>query len=316
MAMIVEPTRYCLDCSYVLDGLPENRCPECARPFDPRDPTSYSDGKKGKVWRRLSGVAASPFVIIPLLWLCLFLPPLSIVMLPLIVFGVSANSLKKRYVSAAAVLVLTPITFVASQGVVDYARGTARLRFVGLPRVSSFNVDPVYRCQRESLGCLAYGNEWLRVGAYNLVVKTLIRTFGPLRGAYAGPIPSEDQVFAALAEAEPVDLDKLANDRVVFTRQSVTLAPGIGRRLLAFDAMLLLALEDAQIGAWYSESAGGPTATVTDDGVVLVRIPSSRELPDGEESALIVVIDGATGRPFAYFEEGEVGCRFPPVPWP
>ena len=34
-------TKYCLGCSYVLDGLPEDRCPECARPFDPQDPRTF-----------------------------------------------------------------------------------------------------------------------------------------------------------------------------------------------------------------------------------------------------------------------------------
>jgi hypothetical protein len=33
--------RRCLDCDYPLRGLPEPRCPECGRPFDPADPNSY-----------------------------------------------------------------------------------------------------------------------------------------------------------------------------------------------------------------------------------------------------------------------------------
>jgi hypothetical protein len=35
-----DPKR-CLGCGYILDGLPEPRCPECARGFDPADPKSY-----------------------------------------------------------------------------------------------------------------------------------------------------------------------------------------------------------------------------------------------------------------------------------
>jgi hypothetical protein len=31
----------CSGCSYDLRGLPENRCPECGRPFDPDDPNTY-----------------------------------------------------------------------------------------------------------------------------------------------------------------------------------------------------------------------------------------------------------------------------------
>jgi hypothetical protein len=35
-----EPRR-CLGCDYILDHLPEPRCPECGRPFDPTDPATY-----------------------------------------------------------------------------------------------------------------------------------------------------------------------------------------------------------------------------------------------------------------------------------
>jgi hypothetical protein len=31
----------CLGCGYPLRGLPQHTCPECGRPFDPRDPTSF-----------------------------------------------------------------------------------------------------------------------------------------------------------------------------------------------------------------------------------------------------------------------------------
>lgn len=34
--------RRCLDCDYVLDHLPESRCPECGREFDPNNPATYS----------------------------------------------------------------------------------------------------------------------------------------------------------------------------------------------------------------------------------------------------------------------------------
>ena len=33
--------KYCLGCGYILDGLPTNRCPECGRAFDERDPSTF-----------------------------------------------------------------------------------------------------------------------------------------------------------------------------------------------------------------------------------------------------------------------------------
>ena len=36
-----EPLKRCLRCKYILDWLPEPRCPECGRLFDPRDPSTF-----------------------------------------------------------------------------------------------------------------------------------------------------------------------------------------------------------------------------------------------------------------------------------
>lgn len=38
---VTNPTMYCLNCGYVLDGLIGSRCPECGRPFDPGDAGSF-----------------------------------------------------------------------------------------------------------------------------------------------------------------------------------------------------------------------------------------------------------------------------------
>jgi len=44
----------CLDCDYPLRGLPENRCPECGRGFDPDDPktmrSGYAIGPTVRLW--------------------------------------------------------------------------------------------------------------------------------------------------------------------------------------------------------------------------------------------------------------------------
>ena len=37
-----EDHKRCLGCGYILDGLPEPRCPECGRGFDPDDASTYA----------------------------------------------------------------------------------------------------------------------------------------------------------------------------------------------------------------------------------------------------------------------------------
>ncbi|MHC5002062.1 MAG: hypothetical protein ACYTJ0_02970 [Planctomycetota bacterium] len=41
---------YCRSCHYRLDGLPAGKCPECARGFDPADPTSYEELPPHRKW--------------------------------------------------------------------------------------------------------------------------------------------------------------------------------------------------------------------------------------------------------------------------
>ncbi|MHC4066328.1 MAG: hypothetical protein ACYSUI_17765 [Planctomycetota bacterium] len=53
----------CLGCSYNLEGLPENRCPECGRPFDPDDPSTFlaraPSGKRHLLAAVVSGIATA-----------------------------------------------------------------------------------------------------------------------------------------------------------------------------------------------------------------------------------------------------------------
>lgn len=39
------PRTNCIDCGYILDGLPSNRCPECGRSFDLNDSSNFAVGR-------------------------------------------------------------------------------------------------------------------------------------------------------------------------------------------------------------------------------------------------------------------------------
>jgi hypothetical protein len=49
----------CLGCGYILDGLPEPRCPECGRGFDPSEPATYAIGSPRHGWWHVLLVFAS-----------------------------------------------------------------------------------------------------------------------------------------------------------------------------------------------------------------------------------------------------------------
>ena len=49
----VPPHARCLSCGYLLRGLPSPVCPECARAFDPSDPSTFDADPPGRRRRRL-----------------------------------------------------------------------------------------------------------------------------------------------------------------------------------------------------------------------------------------------------------------------
>ena len=57
---------YCRKCKYHLRDLPEHRCPECRRPFDPHDPRSYLSGLKP--WWRPDPRRWLYVWLLPILW--------------------------------------------------------------------------------------------------------------------------------------------------------------------------------------------------------------------------------------------------------
>ena len=74
-----QPVKQCLGCSYILDRLEEQRCPECGRPFDPADLRTF---KIGGIKRARWNV-----FVVPSPWhgLLLILPPIIALLIALLV---------------------------------------------------------------------------------------------------------------------------------------------------------------------------------------------------------------------------------------
>lgn len=63
------PPRRCLRCGYVLEYLPEPRCPECGRTFDPADPRTFRrDGPRPFEWQLTLLVAVVDMLMLPVCW--------------------------------------------------------------------------------------------------------------------------------------------------------------------------------------------------------------------------------------------------------
>ncbi|MCB9698735.1 MAG: hypothetical protein H6738_18280 [Alphaproteobacteria bacterium] len=119
----------------------------------------------------------------------------------------------RRWWLAPLSVVLTPAVVIpgsnVGSAVVAYASGTAELRTYGMPDPEFFNLDPTWRMHWRTRGCVIDGTEALTDEPYNATLKLLVTVFGPMPGAYDGPIPERAAAWAALDAGEPT-LDGLS----------------------------------------------------------------------------------------------------------
>lgn len=147
-----EPTRFCLNCEYALDGLPENRCPECGEPFDPDDESTYRDPRaEPRLVHQAQQFAAGvllPMATVVLLWCAVVIPPLFPVALLLAAVLLVRSVHQHRWAAfvVTALLGSLPIGGPFAFGIVQYANGTGRLWHEG-PNARSHSLDPIYRCE-------------------------------------------------------------------------------------------------------------------------------------------------------------------------
>jgi len=312
------PTMFCLTCKYALIGLPEPRCPECGREFQPDDPTSYSDGQDSR-WLRKAlryglRAATTPFLVIPFMWVSPALPLGAAIGAVWSVLVIATNCRWRRWKSAAIVVLLSPFFILFSAGAVDYSRGAGRLLTEGLPGPRFYDVDPVYRCQRSNTGCVVTGNEWMTSGSYNLALTTLIRTFGPMKGSYTGPYPTKESCLTALQDAESVDVEELLRDRVPLSGGTVNLVAGVGRGMLMYENWS--GFTDPETEPMESIRAIGPITAILDRTCLILRVPEPEYGFSGSApQAMIALIDSASGKPFAYYAEGDRYRFYPRSHW-
>ncbi|MHA1942679.1 MAG: hypothetical protein ACXACY_28545 [Candidatus Hodarchaeales archaeon] len=104
---------------------------------------------------------------------------------------------------------------------VSYLNGSATLSYPGALRVSSiwWNLDRDLRCYKSDPGYFGPG-DFLLSFLNNLVVKTLIRTFGPMKGAYTGYYPSSEEAIEILSGETADNIDYRELDEIGFIPES------------------------------------------------------------------------------------------------
>lgn len=203
----------------------------------------------------------------------------------------------RRYWRPLALLLVTsPFVAASTLAVFGYASGTARLRTVGLPDLELYNVNPTTRYQAVSSGCIVDGSEWVMQFPNNATLLALSVALGPMPGAYTGPYPGRRHIADAFRTTRELNWRDVEKDRVHYGSRVFQLRQGLG-------AQLTTALRSSSS----NDLCCRPSVAVWQHRVLLLRFPPESAEFVNEEDALIVIVDGNTGKIIAY--QGNPGLR-------
>ncbi len=180
---------------------------------------------------------------------------------------------------------------------------------MGLPGPSFYNVDPQTRLSRTTGGCLVSGSEFLFQAPNNCTLAVLTKVFGPMRGSYDGPYPTEEQANAALGGATALNMEQFKQGRIAFDATSIEIGQELATKLLWQAGLTLFGNDDVAL-----EEGKNPPAidAAVINTVVILRL---RRPFDSEHAALIVLIDSKTTKPFAFYYRGQHFPRRPATSW-
>lgn len=234
--------------------------------------------------------------------------------------GVPLLLWRRKWTALLLLLTLNPCAVLFGRSVLDYMRGRAYLTGAGLPRAESWNLRPDLRVHRFSGGCVVYPTRQLTMASHNAGVRAAAWVLGPMPGAYTGPYPDRDEARAAVDQrGEPVDVELLAEDKLIVAGRGITLRAGSGRILLkyywpAFDPWR----HDRPDAAAWRDPATQPSAAMIGEEVAVLRFadfdpyqpgpPSGTKPPPG----VLVLIDAQRGRAFACYEYDDTTIHGPP----
>lgn len=305
--------KLCLDCGHDLCGLPVPRCPECGRVFDPADPSTFGNNLRAPRlprWLKRGAVGALCVAVVLMMWsdeAIVTSAPWGMLGAVAIV-GVALWC--RHRLPLVALLVLNPYLWAFADGLRDYSTGRAVLEYSTCrDQARRYRLNPVYRCVRGQGGCCRAMSDPYSEACHDAAVKLATHAFGYMPGSYAGPYPTDEEAWAALAAGQVVDAAEIAADRVTVAGQTVRLDWRVQYSVAEdrdWEAFLWLGIR---------QGAAPPAdivATIFQKQCLILRVPQphARTKAGQPPPALIMLIDLATGRPFTYLRDGD-DCRLP-----
>jgi hypothetical protein len=206
---------------------------------------------------------------------------------------------------------LSPVGVVFVEGVWSYLAGAPALRFVGLPRLESFNLDRSSRCFKSGGGCVLSGNEWAFIFPYNAALRLMSLVCGPPSKSYDGPYPTKEEALHMVSDATATPMSVFQQGTVIADGETIPLGTNLVSRLVAGLQLFLPEYPGN------SEFEIGVRAKIYESRCVIIRLSEHNPLFNSDATLnkdFLVFFDKKNRRPFAYFTiAGRGVLRFQPV---
>lgn len=251
--------------------------------------------------------------VIVLCWVLSLLSILSWLILPLLGYAVFRASRRGAWLPLFLLLLTNPTGVWFIHGMVDYAKGAPRLRYMGLPSMEFYNIDRKTRCFRETGGCLVGGNEWVSHDFHNLGVGVLAAVCGTPSRSYDGPYPTQEEAMRAVASAPKLDLAEFVKGRIQAGGRRINLDPEMVADLSSTVGVYGL------MDGLFPDGDLGPfaQAVVFQERCLILRMVEPDTFPTttgSQNQDFLILMDLKCLRPFAYYRiDGDRARRFPKV---
>ena len=234
-------------------------------------------------------------------WAITFIGPLSLLIVPALIVATVWMVRRRAWFALTLLLASNPLGGFFAGGVLDYARGTPTLHFVGLPGIESYNLDRSSRGFPRGGGCLVSGNELVFSLPHNSAVRMMAKVFGPPSNSYDGPYPTKEEAMALTEDAATTPVREFLEGKVKVDGENQELGSDLIDKLIG-------GLDFGYVV--YSEE-GMVRASLYDERCLILRLSDKHGYgyPD-----TMIFFDREAKRPFAYFNLSEGSMRrHPPM---
>lgn len=233
-------------------------------------------------------------------WLVNFVGPFSLLIFPLLGFGLWCSWNIRSITALTLLLLLNPLGISFIHGLTEYVGGAPTLMYSGHARMRRWNVDRHSRAFRVGGSSMVTGNEWTWQVPNNTAIRLMCFAFGPPRKSYNGPFPSINEAISLTETGESISYTELLQGKFTLETGLVDLGTEFGPALIEQFQHLYFATLMAD-DAFYKTLIH---CKLIEERCLLIRLiveSVNRSSEFEKDLDCLVFVDLEVSRPFAYW---------------